>query len=102
MQLDQAEFSRRQGTGLEQDTVGNPDLADVVQLRSHAYYINRMLGEAELAGDGERIIRDPDTVTGGAWVAGVQRLRQSLHDRNAGLMWHCKFLEGSSAWEGRV
>src|ERR1051326_1041967 len=102
MQLDQAEFGRRQGAGLEQDPVGNPNLADVVQLRSHPYYISRMLGEAELAGDGERIIRAPDAVTGGAGIAGVQRLRQSLHNRNAGLMWHCMFLQGSSAWEAQV
>ncbi len=76
----------RQGAGLEQDRVGDADLADVVQEDAAAQRVELGGGQAVRAGEGQRVGVHAAGVQLGADLAGGQDGAQSLERGLVGLL----------------
>ena len=71
---------------LEQDRVGDGELADVVEQRRVAEEVELRLREAQLAADREGELLHAPRVAGRVGVAGVDRRREALHRRRRALL----------------
>ena len=71
---------------LQQDRVGDRELADVVEERRVAEQVELRLREAELAADRERELLHAARVAGRVGVARVDRRREALHRRGRALL----------------
>ena len=77
VRLDDRALLSRQRARLEQDRVGNRDLADVVQRRGVAELLAEVLIHADLFGQQRREATDALDVSAGVLVAELDRHRQS-------------------------
>ena len=84
--LHQRPLLGRERGGLQQDRVGDRELADVVEERGVAEQVELRLGEAELAADRERELLHAARVAGRVRVARVDRRGERLHRRGRALL----------------
>ena len=76
MELHQSELFRCQWARLQQNSVRDADLAQVVQPSRQPNDFDVALHKLELAGDGVRIFSYSQTVAGGVAITRVERLGQ--------------------------
>src|ERR1700722_1497644 len=86
MLLDQRILLRSKFPGLEQNAVSDADLADIVQQRSDANFVELVPAEPHHSADRARVLADPPAVARSIRVASIQRACQRFDNLHGGAL----------------